>query len=395
MDLTYTAAEQAFRDELVDWLHGAIPAVRPHPDRLDWAGRRSWDTEWQLALFEAGYAGINWPTEYGGRGATPTEHLIFLEETTRLGAPYVGMNFVGLLHAGPTLVMEGSDAQKSAHLRPILRGDHVWCQGFSEPNAGSDLASLSTRAVRDGDEYVINGQKIWTSFAHVADYCEILVRTDTETKHGGITWLIMPMDTPGIDLRPIDTIAGSSEFCEMFLDDVRVPVANRVGVENDGWRVAMVTFSFERGTAFTSEQLSAMNQLQELASLARQVVLREGKTAWEDDEIRREIGRLDAHYKALWALTKRNVSQAARTGVPGPGGSVFKLAFADAKKHMADIAHRLLGRAALAMGDGEDPTGNDFVQLRLYALSLSIAAGTSQIQKTIVGERILGLPKDR
>ena len=395
MDLSYTADEQAFRDELVDWLHGALPQVGPHPDALDWPGRRAWDTTWQAALFEAGYAGVNWPREFGGRGATPTEHLIFLEETTRLGAPYVGMNFVGLLHAGPTIVMEGTDEQKAAHLPSILKGDQIWCQGFSEPNAGSDLASLQTRAIRDGDDYVLTGQKIWTSYAHVADYCEILVRTDPDNKHRGITWLIMPMDTPGIDLRPIETIAGSSEFCEMFLDEVRVPAVNRVGEENDGWRVAMVTFSFERGTAFTSEQLSAMNQLNELAQLARDIVMPDGRTAWEDDEMRRELGRLDAYFKALWALTKRNVSQAARTGVPGPGGSVFKLAFAEAKKHMADVAHRILGRSALAMSGGEDPTSNDFVHLRLYSLSLSIAAGTSQIQRTIVGERILGLPKDR
>lgn len=395
MDLRYTASEAAFRDELVEWLETAMPQVGPHPARTDWVGRRNWDTAWQAALFDAGYAGINWPQEYGGRGATPTEHLIFLEETTRRGAPYVGMNFVGLLHAGPTLITEASTEQKSRHLEPILRGDHIWCQGFSEPGAGSDLASLSTRAYRDGDEYVINGQKIWTSFAHVADYCELLVRTDPKTKHGGITWLIMPMDAPGIDLRPINTIAGSSEFCEMFLDDVRIPVANRVGDENDGWRVAMVTFSFERGTAFTSEQLSAMNQLAELTALAKATVTGDGRTAWDDDEIRREIGRLDAHFRALWALTKRNVSQAERTGVPGPGGSVFKLAFADAKKHMADLAHRLLGRTTLALEDGENPAGNEFVQLRLYSLSLGIAAGTSQIQRNIVGERILGLPKDR
>lgn len=395
MDLRYTPSEAAFRDELVEWLETAMPQVGPHPARTDWVGRRGWDTAWQAALFDAGYAGINWPQEYGGRGATPTEHLIFLEETTRRGAPYVGMNFVGLLHAGPTLITEASTDQKSRHLEPILRGDHIWCQGFSEPGAGSDLASLSTRAYRDGDEYVINGQKIWTSFAHVADYCELLVRTDPKTKHGGITWLIMPMDAPGIDLRPINTIAGSSEFCEMFLDDVRIPVANRVGDENDGWRVAMVTFSFERGTAFTSEQLSAMNQLAELTALAKATVTSDGRTAWDDDEIRREIGRLDAHFRALWALTKRNVSQAERTGVPGPGGSVFKLAFADTKKHMADLAHRLLGRTTLALEDGENPAGSDFVQLRLYSLSLGIAAGTSQIQRNIVGERILGLPKDR
>ena len=215
------------------------PALGPEPHRDDWDARRAWDTGWQRMLFDAGYAGINWPKEFGGRGATPTEHLIFIEETERARAPYVGMNFVGLLHAGPTLIAEASDEQKAFHLPGILKGEHVWCQGFSEPNAGSDLASLRCRAVRDGDDYVINGQKIWTSYGHMADYCEMLVRTDPEVpKHKGITWLIVPMDTPGIDIRPLETMEGTAEFCEVFFDDVRVPVANRVGDENDGWRVA-------------------------------------------------------------------------------------------------------------------------------------------------------------
>ncbi len=230
-------------------------------------------------LFDAGYAGINWPKEYGGRGASPVEHMIFLEETERVGAPYVGTNFVGLLHAGPTIMTEASEEQKQFHLPAILKGEHCWCQGFSEPQAGSDLASLRTRAVRDGDEYVINGQKIWTSHAQVAQYCELLVRTDPDApKHRGISWLIVPMDTPGIDIRPLETIRGSKEFSEVFFDDVRVPVANRVGDENDGWRVAMVTFSFERGTAFVSELLYSMQLVADLA--ASPSTYQPRRTAW-------------------------------------------------------------------------------------------------------------------
>ena len=395
MELRYTAEEAAFRDELVEWLESVLPSVEPPPDRHDWEARRAYDCAWQKMLYDAGYAGINWPNEYGGRGATPTEHLIFLEETTKRGAPYVGMNFVGLLHAGPTLIVEATDEQKQRHLPPILRGEEVWCQGFSEPNAGSDLASLQTRAIRDGDDYVVSGQKIWTSFGHAADFCELLVRTDTEApKHRGITWLICPMDTPGITPRPIRTIVGSEEFCEVFFDEVRVPVANRVGPENDGWRVAMVTFSFERGTAFISEQLTAMAQTAELADLAKKIT-RGSATAWEDASLRKEIGRLAAHLDALWALTLRNVSQAQRTGVPGPGGSVFKLAFSSAKTKLCELAAQLEGRAGLEMRGDDDPTGGDFTAQRLYTLSLSIAAGTSQIQRNIIGERILGLPKER
>ena len=397
MDIRFSAEEIAFRDELRAWLGEVLPTLGDPPERDDWTARREWDMGWQRKLYDAGYAGINWPSEFGGRGSTPTEHLIFLEETTRMGAPYVGMNFVAQLHAGPTLILEATAEQQARHLPAMLKGEEVWCQGFSEPNAGSDLASLSTRAIRDGDHYVVTGQKIWTSFGHVADYCELLVRTDAEApKHRGITWLICPMDLPGIEVRPITTVAGSSEFCEVFFDEVRIPVENRVGDENDGWRVAMVTFSFERGTAFISELLGTMNQLAEMAELAQRIP-RNGSTAWDDDEIRREIGHLQAEYDALWALTKRVVSQAQRTGMPGPGGSVFKLYYAEVKKRMADLAHRMLERGALVLaeGGGDEQTGGDMVASRLYVLSLSIAAGTSQIQKNIIGERILGLPKER
>jgi alkylation response protein AidB-like acyl-CoA dehydrogenase len=395
MDLRYTAAEQQFRADLREWLGDVLPGLGPEPDREDWEARRAWDTGWQRMLHDAGYAGINWPKEYGGRGATPAEHLIFIEETERARAPYVGMNFVGLLHAGPTLIAEASDEQKAFHLPGILTGEHVWCQGFSEPNAGSDLASLRTRAVRDGDDYVINGQKIWTSYGHMADYCEMLVRTDTEVpKHKGITWLIVPMATPGIDIRPLETMEGTAEFCEVFFDDVRVPVANRVGDENDGWRVTMVTLSFERGTAFVSDVLESMELVRDLAELAK-TITSNGATRWEDAGLRREIGRIAAEFDALWALTKRNISQAQRTGLVGVGGNVFKIAWSDLRQHLGDVTMRLLDRASLSLDDiSELPTGRH-VHARFYAISMTIAAGTSQVNRNIVGERVLGLPKDR
>jgi alkylation response protein AidB-like acyl-CoA dehydrogenase len=395
MDLRYTEQEEAFRMELRAWLADVLPQLDPKPQRDDWTARRAYDANWQRMLFDAGYAGINWPSEYGGRGATPTEHLVFLEETERARAPYVGMNFVGLLHAGPTLVVEATDAQKQDHLPGILRGDEIWCQGFSEPNAGSDLASLRTKAVRDGDDYVLSGQKIWTSFAHVADYCEILVRTDPDAaKHKGITWLIMPMDAPGIDIRPLRTMEGSTEFAEMFLDEVRVPVTNRVGDENDGWRVAMVTLSFERGTAFVSEMLQTLELCRDLADLARKVTSH-GSSAWDDRGLRRDLGHLAAELDALWALTKRNISEATRKGLVGVGGNVFKLAYSDLRHRLGELALQLLERASLSLDDiGDLPTGAH-VQGRIHGISISIAAGTSQVQKNIVAERVLGLPKDR
>jgi alkylation response protein AidB-like acyl-CoA dehydrogenase len=397
--LKETPDERAFRTELRNWLDETLPTLPPEPPFEDWTAKRAYDTGWQRRLFEAGYAGVSWPQEYGGRGATPSEELIFLEETERAGAPYVGCCFVSTLHAGPTIAAEGTPEQRARYLPPILRGEHVWCQGFSEPGAGSDLASLRTRAVRDGDHYVVTGQKIWTSHAQVADYCELLVRTDPEApKHRGITWMVMPMDSPGITVRPMRTLTGESEFSEMFLDEVRIPVENVVGVENDGWRVAMVTFSFERGTAFVSELLGSMRLLADLVDIARKAPAPAGGgCAWDDDGIRRDLTVVAAELDAQWALTKRNVSRAARHGTPGVGGSVFKLAYHETRERMGEVALRILGRARLAL---DDPTGLsarhlDHVHQRLYALSLSIAAGTAQIQRNIVGERLLGLPKER
>ncbi|HEX3460136.1 MAG TPA: acyl-CoA dehydrogenase family protein [Acidimicrobiales bacterium] len=395
MDLRYTEAEQKFRSGLRDWLAETLPDLPPKPSPNDWPARRAYDTHWQRLLFDAGYAGVDWPIEGGGRGSSPVEQLIFKEELERAHAPYVGVNFVGLLHAGPTVIAEGTPEQRQRYLPPILRGDEVWCQGFSEPDAGSDLASMRTRAIRDGDEYVVTGSKIWTSHAEVADYCELLVRTGADdSRHRGITWLILPMDSPGVEIRPLTTIAGSAEFAELFLDEVRIPVSNRVGEENDGWRVTMVTLSFERGTAFVGDLLEAFELLTETVAVARRT------GAWSDPGVRRQAGHLRAELDALWALTKRNVSQAARTGVPGIGGTVFKLAYTEARQKLGEFSLSLLGRAGLAAQDtdGLDGRGGlpaeEMVEDWLRGISLTIAAGTSQIQRNIVGERILGLPKE-
>ncbi|GGT36310.1 acyl-CoA dehydrogenase [Streptomyces purpureus] len=377
MDLAYTPEEEAFRARLRAWLRGALPTLPSRPDPLDWPARRAYDTTWQRMLYDAGYGEVHWD-------APPTQRLIFLEETELAGAPYVGANFVGLLHAGPTIAAEGTQAQRERWLPPILRGDEVWCQGFSEPGAGSDLAALRTRAVRDGDTYVVTGSKIWTSHAEVADWCELLVRTDPQApKHQGITWLALPMDTPGITVRPLRTLAGSDEFAEVFLDEVRVPVANRVGEENDGWRVTMVTLSFERGTAFVGEVVACRRVLADLARVAH----KNGR--WDDDALRRRLGRLNAEFRALWRLTQWNVSEAQATGgVPGTGGSVFKLRYSHARQELYDTAAEVLGPDALDLG-------REWTLDRLSSLSYTIAAGTSQIQQNIVAERILGLPRGR
>ncbi|WP_030579316.1 acyl-CoA dehydrogenase family protein [Streptomyces anulatus] len=384
MDLAYTDAEEEFRRRLREWLAAVLPGLPPKPPPDDWPARREYDTTWQRMLYDAGYAGLHWPADAGGQGATPTQHLIYLEETEKAGAPYVGANFVGLLHAGPTIAAEGTAGQRARWLPPVLRGDEIWCQGFSEPDAGSDLAGLRTRAVRDGDGYVVSGSKIWTSHAEVADWCELLVRTDPEApKHRGISWLAMPMDAPGITVRPLRTLAGSTEFAEMFLDEVRVPVSHRVGAENDGWRVTMVTLSFERGTAFVGEVVACRRTLDALADEAR----RNGK--WDDAVLRRRLGGLNAEFRALWRLTQWNVAESERTGgVPGTGGSVFKLRYSGARQELYEAAAEVLGADAFDVD-------REWVLDRLSSLSYTIAAGTSQIQRNIVAERILGLPKGR
>ncbi|HEX2484878.1 MAG TPA: acyl-CoA dehydrogenase family protein, partial [Myxococcota bacterium] len=348
MDLRYSEADESFRAELRAWLAREVPKHGPPPPTHDWPARRAYDTGWQRKLFDAGYAGVSWPKAYGGRDATLTEQLVWYEETARAGAPYVGVNFVGLLHGGPTLIAEGSPEQKARHIPRVLRGEEVWCQGFSEPSAGSDLAALRTSAVRDGDHYVVSGQKIWCSFAQVADYCELLVRTDPNApKHRGITWLILPMDLPGISIRPLLTLMGEGEFSEVFLDGVRVPVENRVGAENDGWRVTNVTLRFERGTAFASEMYNLQEFLRGLVALARATQV-DGRPALEDPGLRRELGHLAAELDALWNMLKLSIGEAGDTGVPGVGASAVKLYYTELYQRVTETGVRLLGRAALA-----------------------------------------------
>jgi alkylation response protein AidB-like acyl-CoA dehydrogenase len=394
MDLRYSKGEEEFRRELRAWLDQAVRAHGIPPAAEDWPGRRQYDTSWQGKLYEAGYGGINWPKEYGGRDGSPTEQLIFYEECARANAPRPNTTFVGLLHGGPTLIAEGTPEQKKRHLAPILRGEQVWCQGFSEPGAGSDLAALRTRAVRDGDDYVVSGHKIWTSFAQVADYCELLVRTDPGApRHHGISWLIMPMDSKGIEIRPLLTMMGESEFSEVFYTDVRVPVTSRVGAENDGWRVANVTLRFERGTSFAHDMVRLQQFVSEMVDLAKRVTHNDAN-AWEDRGLRREIGHLAAEVDALWAMLKLSVREASETGVPSVGASAIKLFYSELNQRASEVAMRLLGRAGLSREDVGSMPSDKIVSRRFGALALKIAGGSSQVQRNIIGERILGLPKE-
>ena len=395
MDLRYSDEDETFRAELRAWLDEAVPEHGPPPPPGDWPARRAYDTAWQRKLHDAGYAGVHWPKEFGGRGLPVTQQLVYLEEYARADAPYISVNFVGMMHAGPTLIAEGTDEQRAFHLPRILNGDSVWCQGFSEPSAGSDLASLRTRAVREGDEYVVNGQKIWSTRAHVADHCELLVRTDPDApKHKGITWLILDMHQPGVEVRPMKTIDGESHFCEVFLADARVPVGNRVGDENDGWRVTNVTLRFERGTAFAQHIITLQSQLRRLVAMAQQL----GR--WDDPTLQSQVGRLEASLDGLWRMTQAGIAEAEATGMPAPTGSALKLRFSELSQELSELAVRMLGRLALggvqlAAVDGRSVDAKEVVREYLWSLQYTIAAGTSQIQRNLIAERILGMPRGR
>ncbi len=335
---------------------------------------------------------MSWPVEYGGRDLPLTRQLIWYEEYARTGLRPIDTRFVGLAHAGPTLMARATDEQRTYHLPRILRGDVVWCQGFSEPEAGSDLASLRTRAVVDGDQLVVTGQKIWTSFADVADWQELLVRTNTDVpKHKGITWVICDMRSPGIDIRPIRTIEGGADFNEVFYDEVRIPLANVVGGIDNGWSVAMSTLSFERGTAFTTSQVQLASSIESLIELARSRTSINGRPVITDGALADRLARARADCAALRALTYLGISKNLHSSEPGPEGSMMKLQYADLAKRVYRLGLEILGPRSLAIPDDEDDS--TWVDRHLLAYSTSIGGGTSEIQRNIIGERVLGLPR--
>jgi alkylation response protein AidB-like acyl-CoA dehydrogenase len=379
MQLRDSESQAELRHRLRSWLADTVPGLPAPPAHEDHWARRRYDLDWQRRLFDAGFAGLDWPVEFGGQGGTAAEQLIFLEEAGRAHAPGVGVNLVGLMHAGPTLIAMAPDDIRSRLVPPILRGENVWCQGFSEPGAGSDLAALRTRAERDGDHYVITGQKIWSTNAHVADWCEMVVRTDPDSVgHKGLAWLAVPMDSPGIDVRPIATIDGGADFCEVFLDQVRCPVSHRVGEEGGGWQVAMATLTHERLLAFTGDLVAATQLADELADRL------------PGGEAGDELGILKAELASAWAMLRRNVSASAYGEPPRFDVSMFKLAFSRLANRLGAFAAPM-ATAALA---GPDRTwASEVLRQRLWSFAFEIAGGTSQIQRDIIAERLLGLPR--
>jgi alkylation response protein AidB-like acyl-CoA dehydrogenase len=389
MDLRFSTADVAFRDEVRTWLAEHAPTDRrPRTGR----GAREFDLAWQRTMFDAGWGGVAWPVEYGGRDLPLTQQLIWYEEYARTGLSAIDTRFVGLAHAGPTLMARATGAQRAFHLPKILRGDVVWCQGFSEPEAGSDLASLRTQAVVDGAELVVTGQKIWTSFADVADHQELLVRTDPDVpKHKGITWVICDMTLPGIDVRPIRTIEGGADFSEVFYDEVRIPIENVVGGIDNGWSVAMSTLSFERGTAFTLSQVQLATSVERLIELARSRRSIDGRPVIDDGALAQRLARARADCAALRALTYLAISKNAHADQPGPEGSMMKLHYADLAKRVFQLGMEILGPRSLAFT--EEEADSEWIDSHLVAFSMSIGGGTSEIQKNIIAERVLGLPR--
>ncbi|MCP4436407.1 MAG: acyl-CoA dehydrogenase [Actinomycetia bacterium] len=392
MNLDLTPEEQAFREEARTWLRENLPKQERPPEGAE---MRAFDLAWQRTLFDGGWAGINWPTEFGGRGLSDIQQMIWYEEFASADPPFTLNNsctFVGNNHGGPTLMAKGNDAQKAEHLPRILRGEVVWCQGFSEPGAGSDLAGLNTKAVIDGDELVVTGQKTWTSYAHVADLQELLVRTDPDApKHKGISWVICDMDSPGIEIREIETMSHVTDFCEVFYDEVRIPLANVVGEINDGWRVAMSTLSFERGTAFMADQVELAATVEDLIGEARSRTGAGGRPMIDDDEIARRLATARAEVAALRAMTIAGISRTARTGMPGPEGSMIRLFHGELHKRVYALALEIIDSEALRLTpvDGEGVWTGPYLQSFAY----TIGGGTTDIQRNIVGERVLGLPR--
>jgi alkylation response protein AidB-like acyl-CoA dehydrogenase len=379
MDLTLSDSEAAFRDEVRAWLEQNSPGAAPQgDDDAEFTFRRAW----QKKMHEAGWAGLSWPEDYGGKGATLIEQSIFNEELARSGAP-LPANVLGLVMGGPVVIAHGSEEQKQRYLDPILSGEEIWCQGFSEPESGSDLASLKTRAVKSNGGWKITGQKVWTTYAHEAKWCMLLARSDNDApKHKGITYFILDMDQPGVDVRPLRQITGESEFNEIFLEDAEVPDENVIGEPGGGWQVALTTLMFERAGLGAAAVMGLSNSFDELLEIINE------RDLADDPVIRQKMAKLKISIEAMRFGALRALTATMKNGIPGPEGSLSKLQWADTNQSLTELAGDVLGVEAL------EPGGIWSYRL-LRARANSIEGGTTEVLKNIVAERVLGLPKLR
>ena len=395
MDFKLSAAEVAFRDALRAWLERHCP---PDWERTRQAlgreARAQALIDWQRRLHAAGYVGLHWPVAYGGRGGSVMEQVIFYEEMARARAPELA-NAIGLDMAGPALMAHGTEEQKRLHLPRILSAEHVFCQGFSEPGAGSDLAALGTRAERRGSDYVITGQKVWTSFAHYANWCTVLARTDPAApRHRGLTYFLVDMASPGFTVRPLRQMSGDSEFSEIFLDGVEVPEGNVLGREHGGWEVAITTLMFERGPRTLTRQLILRQGLSELLELARRPT-RAGAPPSRDPLVRQRLAQLYIDAETLRCANLRVLTQLVKGEPAGPAGSASKLFFSETWQKVAELGLELQGAYA-ALGEGSEWAVDDgrWQYRALRSRGNTIQGGTSEIMRNILAERVLGLPKD-
>ena len=383
MDLTLSPSELAFRDELRAWLEENHPGREPAGDEAAFAFRR----EWQQRLHGAGLAGVSWPTEYGGRGATLIEQAIYNEEIVRAKAPQTA-NVLGLAMGGPTVIAHGTEEQRRRFLPPILSAEEIWCQGFSEPDAGSDLAAVKTRATRHGDEWVVTGQKVWTTFAHHAKWCMLVARTDSDAaKHKGLTYFLMDMEQDAVQVRPLVQITGEAEFNELFIDEARIPHENIVGGEGNGWAVAITTLMHERATLAFSLQVAVQISLGELIEKARSTRAN-GQSASEDPVVRQRLAQLLIEAEVLRLNAYRGLTATMRHGVPGPEGSLGKWHWSDVNQSLTELAMDIAGPRAMLSDD-------EWTYRFLRARANSIEGGTTEILKNIVAERVLALPRMR
>jgi len=390
-----TGEQERFRREVREWLIANLPAERSSSEcrTPEEPGEKvAFARRWQRTLHDGGWAGLHWPREYGGRGATPIEQLIFSEEYVRAGAPPRIDIGVGPGLVGPTLIHHGTDAQKARFLPKILTGDEVWCQGFSEPGAGSDLAACRTRADLHGDEFRVTGQKIWTSYARWADWCILLVRTDPQAaKHKGLSFLLVDMRSPGITIRPLVEMTGIAWFNEVFFDDVRVPRDNMVGELNRGWQIAITTLAHERAGSAPHARLAG--ELSDMIAMARGVEAN-GRPATADPVHRQRLAQAWIETEIVRLVAYRQVSDLMRTGQPGPEGSYLKLLWSETDMRMKEAGIALQGAyGVLERGEPHAIDAGRWQYEYLWSRAASIYAGSSEVQRNIIAQRVLGLPR--
>jgi alkylation response protein AidB-like acyl-CoA dehydrogenase len=396
MDLNFSPEQEEFRAKVQAFLRDNLPPGWGKAGfRPEGMSMTDFLRDWQRRLYEGGFLGMAWPKEFGGQGASQIEMAIFNEEVARVRAP-APLNVLGLTMAAPTIITYGTDDQKKRYLSKILSCEEIWCQGFSEPNSGSDLAAARTRAELQGDEFIVNGQKVWTTLGHIADWCMLVVRTDPDApKHRGLSYLLVDMKSPGITVRPLRQMTGESEFNEMFFEDVHVPRQNLLGGLNEGWRVATTTLMNERGTTALASVMRYRIVFDEILDLVRSMQ-RNGGPATTDPTVRQRLAQFYVELEMLRFTSYRAFSQILRGGNPGPEGSISKLAWSELNQRMQEFVIELEGPASqLVKGSPYAVQGGRWQHHFLRSRANTIEGGTSEIQRNIIAERVLGLPRAR